>query len=98
MKVLDFGIAKLVESATQTGLKAATRSIGTPVYMAPEQLEGRGVAPATDLYALTQVTFTLLVGEAYFGDEQRADGNLFALLMKVAAGRSSLPPRARRGG
>jgi tRNA A-37 threonylcarbamoyl transferase component Bud32 len=86
LKVLDFGIAKLVESATQTGLKAATRSIGTPIYMAPEQIEGRGVAPATDVYALTQVAFTLLVGEAYFGEEQRADGNLFALLMKVAAG------------
>ncbi|MBV8729323.1 MAG: protein kinase, partial [Acidobacteriia bacterium] len=52
-KLLDFGIAKDVEPLhgeqflTETGVR-----IGTPAYMAPEQLEGRPADPRTDIYAL----------------------------------------------
>ena len=50
-KVLDFGVARMEDTpgATQTG-----SSIGTPLFMAPEQVRGeRGIGPAADIYAMT---------------------------------------------
>jgi serine/threonine-protein kinase len=61
VKVLDFGVAKMVgeskPGSTQSGL-----SLGTPVYMSPEQMMGQEVGPATDLYALGIMMFELLAG------------------------------------
>ncbi len=60
----DFGIAKLDES--QTGLTATGVVVGTPVYMAPEQAQGRPASPATDRYALAVVAFEILAGRPPF--------------------------------
>jgi len=49
VKVLDFGLAK---SAADPALTADGAMMGTPAYMAPEQLEGRGADERTDIYAL----------------------------------------------
>jgi hypothetical protein len=63
VKVLDFGIAKLVaEAATHQ-----TAAIGTPLWMAPEQTEhGGDVRPATDVWALGLIAFHLLTGMHYW--------------------------------
>jgi CheY-like chemotaxis protein len=71
-KVVDFGIAKLVSLATAAGSPAdsgsgsATTSagaiLGTPAYMAPEQLMGEEIDARTDLYALGAVLFEMLWG------------------------------------
>ncbi len=60
VKVLDFGIANLIdtEAITRTGV-----SMGTPVYMAPEQLEGRrDLDQRTDLYSLGMTLWEMLAG------------------------------------
>ncbi|MDT3446291.1 serine/threonine-protein kinase [Pseudofrankia sp. BMG5.37] len=61
-KVTDFGIAKIVETTavTTTGL------VGTPRYMAPEQIEGSRLGPGTDIYALGIVLYELLAGRPMF--------------------------------
>jgi eukaryotic-like serine/threonine-protein kinase len=68
VKVLDFGIAKLVDStvpplvATRTGAL-----IGTPLYMSPEQCAGNGdIGPAVDIYAVGAMAFTMLTGRPPF--------------------------------
>lgn len=63
-KVLDFGIAKAVvgEDAGATQLTEAGQMIGTPQYMAPEQVRGTGVYPATDLYALGLLAAEMITG------------------------------------
>jgi serine/threonine protein kinase len=63
-KVLDFGIAKAVagEEAGATQLTEAGQMIGTPQYMAPEQVRGTGAYPATDLYALGLLTAEMVNG------------------------------------
>lgn len=51
-KLLDFGIAKDIEPLQAQALTETGIRIGTPAYMAPEQLEGRTADPRTDIYAL----------------------------------------------
>jgi serine/threonine-protein kinase len=76
IKVLDFGVAKVVAESTTAG---TTQTIGTPIYMAPEQFHTTArLTGAADLYALAMVSFTLLVGSAYWSTEARG-GNVFAL-------------------
>ncbi|MBX6390681.1 MAG: protein kinase [Frankia sp.] len=58
-KLTDFGISKVIEGTAST----ASRVIGTPKYMAPEQITGGRLSPATDLYALSVVLYELLTGE-----------------------------------
>lgn len=59
VKVTDFGVARLLDSSrTRTGLV-----LGSPAYMAPEQLVGRAVDGRSDLYALGVLLYQLLTGE-----------------------------------
>ncbi|ONH37715.1 serine/threonine-protein kinase [Protofrankia sp. BMG5.30] len=61
-KVTDFGIAKILEATATT----TTGLVGTPRYMAPEQISGDRLSPATDLYALGLVLYELLAGRPPF--------------------------------
>src|SRR5262245_47157748 len=63
VKILDFGIAKLVsEARTQF-----TGAVGTPLFMAPEQMvAGAAIAPATDVWALGLIVFWMLTGRSYW--------------------------------
>jgi serine/threonine protein kinase len=91
IKLLDFGVAKIVAQ----GAAHSTRAVGTPLYMAPEQILGEAaIGPRTDLFALGHIAYTLLVGEAYWIEEQRGADSIYPVLSKIAQG---LPeaPRAR---
>jgi len=69
VKVLDFGIAKVLAEAKTT----KTAAVGTPLYMAPEQYEAGRVTPATDVWALGLIAFELLTGRSYW--KAARDGN-----------------------
>lgn len=61
-KVLDFGVASLFDQRiTSSGV-----AVGTPAYMAPEQLNGLPATPRTDLYALGCLLYEMLAGEPVF--------------------------------
>ena len=60
-KLADLGIAAALES---TRITAGGAVLGTPAYMAPEQLEGADLSPAADIYAMAAVTFEALAGRA----------------------------------
>lgn len=67
VKLLDFGIAKLVEpTLTGTGLTSVNRQIGTLTIMAPEQLLCAPVDARTDVYALGALLYRLLTGRLPF--------------------------------
>ena len=68
VRVLDFGLAKFIEERTQTSV-----AMGTPMYMAPEQIHRRDMGPWTDLYAAGVIAFELMTGRRPFGGASQAD-------------------------
>ena len=66
VKLLDFGIAKLIEPGPSEGLTSVNRQIGTPTIMAPEQLLCAPVDARTDVYALGALLYRLLTGRLPF--------------------------------
>jgi len=65
-KITDFGLAKLLER--DQGLTQIGELLGTPSYMAPEQIRGmpRQITPATDVYALGAILYEMLTGRPPF--------------------------------
>jgi eukaryotic-like serine/threonine-protein kinase len=89
-KVLDFGLAKLIGSAADSGggkLTAAGVTFGTPRYMSPEQILGKPVDHRTDLYAASVILFELITGRLPFVAE-----DMQQVLMKHV---TNPPPRIR---
>jgi|GEM_PF-1265606 len=96
IKVLDFGIAKLVADNTTQG--NMTQSLGTPLYMAPEQFKsGQRVSPASDIYSLAMLAYHLLVGRAYWAAEE--GDNVYTIIAAAVHGpKESARARAQRAG
>ena len=68
VKVADFGLARLTEAATPR-LTREGLTLGTPLYMSPEQVEGREVDSRSDLYSLGVTAYHLLTGAPPFDGE-----------------------------
>lgn len=62
VKVLDFGIAKLIGGDSDGLVTTRGHAVGTPTYMAPEQTRQKGLGPATDQYAVAVVLYRMLFG------------------------------------
>ena len=89
-RVIDFGIARATDG---TSLTAAGVVFGTPGYMSPEQAEGRGAGPASDVFALGCVVAYAAAGMGPFGT-----GTAAAILYRVVHADPVLdgvPPRLR---
>ncbi len=61
-KLLDFGIAKLLASDTNSALTVTEQRMLTPDYASPEQVRGQAITTATDVYSLGVVLYELLTG------------------------------------
>ncbi|GAA1456325.1 serine/threonine-protein kinase [Nocardiopsis exhalans] len=81
-QVIDFGIARAVEGTvlTKTG-----QSFGTPSYTSPEQVIGKTVGPAADVFSLAGVVVYAATGQAPFGSGKAAE-----LMARVVGGRADL--------
>lgn len=91
IKILDFGIAKVMTEdsvrATQTG-----ETVGSPIYMSPEQSLGKSVDPKSDQYSLACVIFELLTGHPPF----EADNPLQIMMAHVQDDPPSLKKLSRK--
>lgn len=72
VKLVDFGLAKLLDDATADALTAQGTIIGTLYYMAPEQLRGEAADARADLWALGVVAYEMLAGKSPFARADRA--------------------------
>ena len=93
--VMDFGLARAtateMSSAQITNPSASGGLVGTVAYMAPEQVEGRALTPATDIYALGVVMFELVTGRLPFVGEGTLDVAARRLLEPAPEARSLVP-------
>jgi serine/threonine-protein kinase len=91
VKLLDFGIAKLLESEALAGeATALTREGGralTPEYAAPEQVTGEPITTATDVFALGALLYLLLAGRHWAGEALRRPAALLRAVLETE------PPR-----
>ena len=93
VKLLDFGIAKLLEDELHPGESTElTREAGramTPEYAAPEQLLGLPVTTATDVYALGVLLYVLLGGQHPAGGSTRSSADLVKAIVETSPARLS---------
>jgi serine/threonine-protein kinase len=88
VKLLDFGIAKLLGESTAQHRTRTGASMGTPLYMSPEQCHGMSVDQRTDLYSFGVMTHEILTGRLPF------DGSSVLDLM-VKHTREAPPPMSK---
>ncbi|MGH8722935.1 MAG: serine/threonine-protein kinase, partial [Burkholderiales bacterium] len=98
VRLLDFGIAKLLEDDAQPGAATLlTRDGGaalTPAFAAPEQVTGEPVSTATDVYALGVLLYVLLAGQHPGGGDLRSTAALVKAILDTEPSRpSDLVPR-----
>lgn len=62
VKVTDFGLARLSNDSVRVDLTQIGVTMGTPLYMSPEQVEGRSIDPRSDIYSLGITAFHMLAG------------------------------------
>lgn len=92
-RLLDFGIAKLLEPAP--GEAGGARTIGgaramTPEYASPEQVRGEPIAVTTDVYSLGVLLFRLLTGQSPYGPSPVSDVDLARAIADTPPRRPSL--------
>lgn len=83
VKVVDFGVAKLLEQEKQSEYREITRAgvcFGTPQYMSPEQTRGAALDHRSDLFALGVMAFELVAARRPFGGSDPS-----AVMLAVAA-------------
>jgi serine/threonine-protein kinase len=89
LKVMDFGIAKVLEGMHGTN----TQSIGTLQYMSPEQIDARTIDARSDLYSLGLIFYEMLSGDPPFNSPSPRE----LLNLQCTAAPPALDPEVRRG-
>ncbi len=69
VKVADFGLARLTHESNDNNLTQIGVTLGTPLYMSPEQVEGKSLDPRSDQYSFGVTCYHMLSGEPPFNGE-----------------------------
>ncbi|MER7620645.1 serine/threonine-protein kinase [Streptomyces sp. NPDC126503] len=80
-RIIDFGIARAVDTVTDGGLTTTGALVGSPGFMSPEQVRGERLTPASDLFCLGSVLAYAATGRGPFGT---ADSGVHATLFRIA--------------
>ncbi|MFF8844926.1 serine/threonine-protein kinase [Streptomyces sp. NPDC015127] len=86
-RVIDFGIARALETVTDGGLTRTGALVGSPGFMSPEQIRGDRVTPAGDIFCLGSVLAYAVTGRLPFGP---GDSGVHAQMFRIAQEEPSL--------
>jgi serine/threonine protein kinase/tetratricopeptide (TPR) repeat protein/TolB-like protein len=89
--VMDFGVAHGSLAGGEEALTGTGEVLGTLAYMAPEQVEGRPVSPATDIYALGVVLYEMVTGKRPFAGESPLASAVMRLKQLPPSPRTEVP-------
>jgi serine/threonine-protein kinase len=91
VKVLDFGIAKLV---AEVGARGTTAAMGSPLWMAPEQTEPGSITPAADVWSLGLIAFYALTGNHFWRAARDSRATVSQLFRELVL--DDIPPASVR--
>lgn len=94
IKIIDFGIAKLVEGDEQRNLTQTGDVFGTPSYMSPEQCQGKPVDQRSDIYSIGCIAYEMFSGAPPFSGSQPLE----VILKHVSESHKSLKPIGKLNG
>ncbi|ATW52717.1 serine/threonine protein kinase [Streptomyces peucetius subsp. caesius ATCC 27952] len=80
-RIIDFGIARAVDTVTDGGLTTTGAVVGSPGFMSPEQVRGERLTPASDIFCMGAVLAYAATGRPPFGS---ADSGVHAVLFRIA--------------
>jgi serine/threonine protein kinase len=86
VKIIDFGLAKMMDSDENLAKTMVEQNLGTPRYMSPEQIKGEELTHLTDIYSFGLVLYEMLTNRVIYGNES----NIFQLQTKIV--NEELPP------
>src|SRR6185295_8056593 len=92
VKVVDFGIAKLLDeqAVSESAITSAHAALGTPLYMAPEQMCNAPSDGRADVYSLAMMVYEMLTGALPFDE-----GHNFVTIAMVKMRDEPMPMRTR---
>ncbi|WP_405491355.1 protein kinase domain-containing protein [Streptomyces sp. NBC_00096] len=96
-RVIDFGIARALETTDGPALTQTGELLGSPGFLAPEQIHGAALTPACDVFGLGAVLAYAATGRLPFGDPEQP-GGIAALLLRITEAEPDLagvPPELR---
>lgn len=101
VKVLDFGLAKLIEKTTlspdaTTAMTGEGRIVGTVGYLSPEQAQGLKLDGRSDIFSLGAVLYEMIAGQKAFGGETKVSTLAEILNAEPKALSASIPPELDR--
>ncbi|MFI9052608.1 serine/threonine-protein kinase [Streptomyces sp. NPDC053427] len=80
-RVIDFGIARALEAVTDNGVTRTGAAVGSPGFMAPEQVRGKPIGPACDVFCLGSVLTYAATGRQPFGT---TESGVHAVMYRIA--------------
>lgn len=80
-RLIDFGIARAVDTVTDGGLTSTGALVGSPGFMSPEQVRGERLTPASDIFCLGSVLAYAATGRSPFGS---AESGVHATMFRIA--------------
>jgi non-specific serine/threonine protein kinase/serine/threonine-protein kinase len=94
-KLLDFGLARILQTASTASTETPTLLLLTPGYASPEQVRGERLTTATDIYSLGVVLYELLTGEGPYGGDPQSPMEMCRAICDVEPKRPSTVLRRR---
>ncbi|MFD5324838.1 serine/threonine-protein kinase [Streptomyces sp. NPDC127092] len=80
-QIIDFGIARALDTVTDGGLTSTGAVVGSPGFMSPEQVRGEKLSPASDIFCLGSVLVYAATGHSPFGG---SDSGVHATMFRIA--------------